>query len=114
MHDTGFKIVPYDVDHFYDDNEAIVMGSVTIRTKLSAGHTPGTTSFFVESADENGKKLVWGMHGGVGVNTMNTDYLIPENRMDYTPFVDADKWPAFLDERAESLRKVIAAGKYER
>ena len=45
---------------------------------------------------------------------MNTDYLIPENRMDYTPFVDADKWPAFLDERAESLRKVIAAGKYER
>ena len=39
---------------------------------------------------------------------------IPENRMDYTPFVDADKWPAFLDERAESLRKVIAAGKYER
>ena len=40
--------------------------------------------------------------------------LIPENRMDYTPFVDADKWPAFLDERAESLRKVIAAGKYER
>ena len=90
MHDTGFKIVPYDVDHFYDDNEAIVMGSVTIRTKLSAGHTPSHPSH------------------------SNMLSLIPENRMDYTPFVDADKWPAFLDERAESLRKVIAAGKYER
>ena len=90
MHDTGFKIVPYDVDHFYDDNEAIVMGSVTIRTKLSAGHTPGHPSH------------------------SNMLSLIPENRMDYTPFVDADKWPAFLDERVESLRKVIAAGKYER
>ena len=155
MHDTGFKIVLYEVDHFYSDDTPVVMGSVTIRTRLSAGHTPGTTSFFVESADENGKKLVWGMHGGVGVNTMNTDYLnkvhlplslqedflrgceemkaihvgictpshpshsdmlsrIPKDRMDYSPFVDDKKWPAFLDERAESLRKIIKAGKYER
>ena len=155
MSDTGFKIVPYEVDHFYDDNTPIVMGSVTIRTKLSAGHTPGCTSFFVEMPDENGNKVVWGMHGGVGVNTMNTKYLqeknlplslqddflrgceemksihvdictpshpshsdmlsrIAEDRMDYTPFVDAEKWPAFLDERAESLRKVLEAGDYVR
>lgn len=155
MSETGFKIVPYTVDHFYDDNTPIVMGNVTIRTKLSAGHTPGCTSFFVEMPDENGGKLVWGMHGGVGVNTMNTKYLQEKNlplslqqdflrgceemksihvdvctpshpshsdmlsriggdRMDYTPFVDATKWPAFLDERAESLRKVLDAGEYVR
>ena len=52
MSDTGFKIVPYEVDHFYDDNTPIVMGNVTIRTRLSAGHTPGCTSFFVEMPDE--------------------------------------------------------------
>lgn len=75
MHDTGFKIVPYEPDRFYSDEEPIVMGDVTIRTRLSAGHTPGTTSFFVEMKDENGAPVVWGMHGGVGVNTMNTDYL---------------------------------------
>lgn len=154
MSDTGFKIVPYEVDHFYDDNTPIVMGNVTIHTRLSAGHTPGCTSFFVEMPDEKGGKLVWGMHGGVGVNTMNTDYLnqvhlplslqdsflkgcedmksihvdictpshpshsdmlsrVPEDRNDYTPFIDPNKWPAFLDERADSLRKVIAAGAYK-
>ena len=80
MHDTGFKIVPYDVDHFYDDNEAIVMGSVTIRTKLSAGHTPSHPSH------------------------SNMLSLIPENRMDYTPFVDADKWPVIRKSNRESRR----------
>lgn len=153
MHDSGFKIVPYEPDEYYSDDAPIVMGDVTIRTRLSAGHTPGCTSFFVEMPDEAGKTLVWGMHGGVGVNTMNTDYLnkvhlplslqdtflsdceamksihvdictpshpshsdmlsrIPENRKDYTPFVDESKWPAFLDERAESLRQIIAQGTY--
>ena len=154
MTDSGFKIVDYTVDRFYDDNEPIVMGDVVIHTKLSAGHTPGTTSFFVDVKDENGEKLTWAMHGGVGVNTINTAYLekvnlpislqetflngceemkaihvdvctpshpshsdmlerVPEDRMDYRPFVDANKWPAFLDERAEALRKVIADGKYD-
>lgn len=153
MSDSGFKIIPYDVDHYYDDNESIVMGDVIIHTKLSAGHTPGTTSFFVDVKDENGNLMTWGMHGGVGINTMNTAYLekvnlpislqktfldgceemkkihvdvctpshpshsdmlerVPEDHMDYRPFVDADKWPAFLEERAEALRKVIEDGKY--
>ena len=105
--------------------------------------------------DEKGQDIVWGMHGGVGVNTMNTDYLkkvhlplslqdtflkgcevmksihvdictpshpahsdiisrIPADRSDYSPFVDPGKWAAFLDERSASLKKVLAAGKYER
>lgn len=155
MSDTGFKIVPFDVDCFYSDDKPIEMGDVTIRTKLSAGHTPGTTSFFVTMKDEKGQDTVWGMHGGVGVNTMNTDYLkkvhlplslqdtflkgceemksihvdictpshpahsdiisrIPADRSDYSPFVDPGKWAAFLDERSASLKKVLAAGKYER
>ena len=155
MLSSGFKIVPYEVSRFYNDDEPIVMGDVIIHTRLSAGHTPGCTSFFVDMPDKKGDRIVWGMHGGVGVNTMNTDFLskvglpislqdtflkgcedmksihvdictpshpshsdmlsrIPEDRMDYSPFVDPYKWPAFLDERAESLRKVISRGKYER
>ena len=155
MSDTGFAIVPYETDCFYEDEPPIVMGDVVIRTRLSAGHTPGTTSFFVEMKDEEGKTVVWGMHGGVGINTMNTDYLqkvrlplslqedffrgceemksihvdictpshpshsdmlerISEDRNDYRPFVDEGKWPAFLEERAESLRKVLERGVYQR
>lgn len=75
MSGEGFKIIPYEVDHYYDDNTPVVMGDVTIHTRLSAGHTPGCTSFFVDVKDEKGEKLTWGMHGGVGVNTMNTEYL---------------------------------------
>lgn len=155
MVDAVLGIVPYETDCFYEDETPIVMGDVAIRTRLSAGHTPGTTSFFVEMKDEEGKTVVWGMHGGVGINTMNTDYLqkvrlplslqedffrgceemksihvdictpshpshsdmlerIQEDRNDYRPFVDEGKWPAFLEERAESLRKVLERGVYQR
>lgn len=148
MSDSGFKIIPYEVDHYYDDHTPIVMGNVTIHTRLSAGHTPGTTSMFAEVADEDGKKLVWGMHGGVGVNTMSAEYLnkvhlplslqdefvkgceemkaihvdictpshpshsdmlsrVPEDRRDYRPFIDADRWPAFLEERAQAMRDIM-------
>lgn len=154
MHDSGFKIVDYEVDHYYSDEDPITMGDITIRTRLSAGHTPGTTSFFVTVKDEEERPLVWGMHGGVGINTMNTAYLdkvhlprslqdtflkgcedmksihvdvctpshpshsdilerIPADRHDYSPFVDADKWPAFLAERADSLLQVIGQGVYD-
>ena len=155
MVDAVLGIVPYETDCFYEDETPIVMGDVVIRTRLSAGHTPGTTSFFVEMKDEEGKTVVWGMHGGVGINTMNTDYLqkvrlplslqedffrgceemksihvdictpshpshsdmlerISEDRNDYRPFVDEGKWPAFLEEREESLRKVLERGVYQR
>lgn len=69
------KFVDYEPDCFYDDDKPIVMGDIRIRTKLTPGHTPGTTSFFVDDKDEEGKPLVWGMHGGVGVNTMNDAYF---------------------------------------
>jgi Zn-dependent hydrolases, including glyoxylases len=65
----------YAPDCFYDDNKPIVMGDIIIRTKLTAGHTPGTTSFFVDVKDEQGKTLVWGMHGGVGTNTLSDSYF---------------------------------------
>lgn len=33
--------------------------------------------------------------------------LLGEDRMNYAPFVNPQKWPDFLDERAESLRSVM-------
>jgi metallo-beta-lactamase class B len=69
------KVINYEPDCFYDDEKPIVMGDVVIRTKLTPGHTPGTTSFFVEVKDEHGKPLVWAMHGGVGTNTMSDNYF---------------------------------------
>lgn len=69
-----FKMVPVPVDKHYDYNTPIVLGDVTIRVVPAPGHTPGTVAFFIEVPDEEGKKLVAGIHGGVGPNTMTDEY----------------------------------------
>lgn len=65
----------YKADKFYEDDKIIQAGDLEIRTKLTPGHTPGTTSFFVTMPEDNGNKLVMAMHGGVGVLTMKKDFL---------------------------------------
>ena len=140
-----FKNVPYLVDAYFDDNKTLNWGEVSIRTVLTPGHTPGTTSFFITVPDEKDGTLVVGLHGGVGPNTMTDEYFekfgldkglrqrfiddcerlkaihvdisipshpahgdlmsrISQNPMDYTPLVDAQEWPRFLD-----IRKNFAA-----
>lgn len=69
------KEYDFDVDAFYDDNQPIQLGDVTIRTKLTPGHTPGVTSFFITAKQKNGETLTAAMHGGVGVLTMSDEYF---------------------------------------
>jgi len=65
----------FEADCFYDDDQPIVLGNVTIRTMLTPGHTIGCTSFFWEERNPvNGEAYQVAMHGGVGANTMNDDY----------------------------------------
>lgn len=66
---------PFETDCFYDDDKPIVLGDVTIRTKLTPGHTPGVTSFFISAKQKNDETLVAAMHGGVGVLTMSDIYF---------------------------------------
>ena len=65
----------YEPDRYYSWGEDITLGKLTIRPVLTPGHTPGTTSFFIDDIDESGRKLTWAMHGGVGENTMTPDYF---------------------------------------
>jgi len=60
-------------DEFFSDDKPIIQGNVTIRTMLTAGHTPGTTSFFFEDHGENGKVYKLGLHGGLGLNTLTAN-----------------------------------------
>lgn len=73
--DDTFRVIPYRVDSFYDDKKPIHLGDVTVRTRLTPGHTPGTTSFFIDMPDESGNILTMAMHGGVGVLTFTPDYI---------------------------------------
>ena len=94
--DSGSHIQDFTVDHFYSDDEPIVLGNVEIRTLLTPGHTPGCTSFFWKVTNPaNGEVYRVAMHGGVGANTMNdgyystSKYLTPDLRERF--LADADK-----------------------
>ena len=47
-----------------------MLGDRSIRTVLTPGHTPGTTSFFFEAGGH-----LCGLHGGVGLNTLGDEFL---------------------------------------
>jgi metallo-beta-lactamase class B len=86
----------FEPDCFYDDDQPITLGNVTIRTMLTPGHTIGCTSFFWTVKNPvTGEDYVVAMHGGVGANTMNdqyyseSKYLTPELRERF--LADADK-----------------------
>lgn len=138
--DKQFKDFPYEVNCFYDDTDQITLGRITINTRLTPGHTPGTTSFFIQFPTNDGTKLTAAMHGGVGINTMTDEAfkksglspslrdrfihdceimkqipvdvclpshpthaplleLVEQKKSDFNPFIDAERWSAFLEQR---------------
>jgi len=70
-------------DGFFSDDEPIALGNITIHTKLTAGHTPGTTSFFFQDKDDSGRVFNLGLHGGMGLNTMQNNEEAPAKRKIY-------------------------------
>ena len=64
---------PVTPDEFFDDSKPICLGNITIKTMLTAGHTPGTTSFFFEDRGADGKVYKLGLHGGLGLNTLTAN-----------------------------------------
>ncbi len=66
-----FRVTPYAVTDFYDDDNPVRMGRFTIRTRLCPGHTPGVTSFFFDDTDDvTGRTYHVALHGGLGVDPM--------------------------------------------
>ena len=71
----GYPYTVLEPDGFYGDNTPLVIGDRTIRTVLTPGHTPGTTSFFFDAIAGDGTRYSCGLHGGVGLNTLASDFL---------------------------------------
>ena len=64
----------FQPDILLHDGDVVELGNTRIRCLSTPGHTPGTMSFFFD-VEEKGKVLRAAMHGGVGINSMNTPYL---------------------------------------
>ena len=65
---------PFEPDVTIRGGDVLTFGSLEIRCEAAPGHTPGTMAFFFD-LEEDGVVRRAGMHGGVGVNSMKTDFL---------------------------------------
>ncbi len=71
----------FEPDVLINDGDIISLGKTSIRCVSTPGHTPGTMSFFF-NATYKGKEYICGMHGGVGLNTMERWFLDKYNLPD--------------------------------
>lgn len=69
----------FSIDNDYDYNSIMDFGNLKIRPIHTPGHTPGTTTFFIETI-HHGEPVVCAMHGGLGINGLSHDEL-RENRL---------------------------------
>lgn len=73
--EIGYDRLPaFDCDVLVEDNDCFTFGSTTIRCVLTPGHTEGVLSFFI-TVRENENTFVAAMHGGVGFNSLKTEFL---------------------------------------
>ena len=69
------RVPEFRIDHYYDSDQSICCGGMTIWPVPCPGQTPGTTSFFFE-VEHEGRKLTVAMHGGLGTNTLSKEDLL--------------------------------------
>ena len=82
---------PFKPDILLQDGDIITLGNTSVRCVSSPGHTDGVMSFFFDITDGT-RTLRAGMHGGVGLNTLNRDFLT-RNAL---PFENREKYFATL------------------
>ncbi len=68
------RLPPFDCDVLVTDGNCFSFGNTTIKCRLTPGHTDGVLSFFIKIR-KDGEDIVAAMHGGVGLNTLTTDFL---------------------------------------
>ena len=93
-HDRCFSIAvrPFKPDVLLHDGDVLTFGNTTVRCISTPGHTDGTMTFIFNVTDGN-KTYVAGMHGGVGLNTLTSEFITRngfsfENRQKYFDSLD--------------------------
>ena len=73
---------PFNCDVLIEDGDSFVFGDTTIRCRLTPWHTDGVLSFFI-NVEKDGETAIAAMHGGVGMNTLKSEYLL-ENGLSFS------------------------------
>lgn len=66
----GLEYQAASPDCYYTPGETIELGGYSIEPVVIGGHTEGTTCFFLEDRDRNGKGYQVGIHGGLGLSRL--------------------------------------------
>lgn len=94
--ELGYEALPaFDCDVLVEDGDSFSFGNTIVRCRLTPGHTAGVLSFFINIRTSE-KEFVAAMFGGVGFNTLTTEFLSAYNLSSACRYV-----------LRESLRKVI-------
>lgn len=68
------RLPPFECDVLLEDGDVVELGDTRIRCVLCPGHTEGTFAFFFDTVD-HGRALTCAMHGGIGTNSLERDFL---------------------------------------
>lgn len=91
------RVPEFPIDGSYTYGQPMVIGRTVFHFIHTPGHTPGCTSMLIETTD-NGRKLVCGLHGGLGINGLSRGEL-ERNRLPfslqsqfYKSLLEAKEW----------------------
>ena len=68
----------FEADVLVNDGDTITLGNTTLTAIASPGHTPGAMSYIFE-VQEGDRKLIAGIHGGAGINSLRAKFLTRYN-----------------------------------
>ena len=64
----------FEPDVLVNDGDTITLGNTTLTAIASPGHTPGAMTYVFET-EQDGRKLIAGIHGGAGLNSVKKSFL---------------------------------------
>ena len=70
-----YPLPPLGEHTCYAYGKPITLGGVAVEPVACAGHTPGTTSFFITDTDESGMPYRVAIHGGLGFAQLRDEYF---------------------------------------
>ena len=72
--ELGLDLETFEADVLINDGDTITLGNTTLTAIATPGHTPGAMGFVFET-EQDGRKLIAGIHGGAGIKSLSKHWL---------------------------------------
>ena len=72
--ELGMEMIFFEPDILLKDGDVIKLGNAKIKAIATPGHTEGAMSYVFNVTDGK-EEYIAGLHGGMGINTMNREFL---------------------------------------